>query len=432
MRRAVLLCLLMCVAPAAAAPAARAAGAWRLPVDVSAPAAETGDAQVAVDQAGRALVVWRHWEGEVSIVQAALRATDGTFGAPGDLSHDGRSAVTPAVAVNARGDAIVAWQRLDGANTTVQATVRPAGGGFSTPVDLSTPGQEAEEPQVAIDASGGTYVVWRAVHGTRGVAQASIGSVGASFSPPVDLSAADRTANAPQVAVNAAGEAVAVWATHGPDPALLGVQAATRPVGGAFSAPAVLASGVLAAEPQVAIAASGETLAVWTQPFAAPTPSIVTAVRPAGSAAWSSSTFADGDRPQVAMAPGGDAVAVWRGSDARDFSTPVIAAEHPPGGVFTSLGALATGDQAEAPRVAIDEHGAAVVVWQSWVGGLQVAAAVRDAGATFAAPTVLAGTQPLAFGPDVAMTAGGGAIAVFTRTGGSGGVVQAAEYDPTP
>jgi hypothetical protein len=50
--------------------------------------------------------------------------------APQDLSAAGQNAFNPEVAVDAQGNAIAVWRRFDGTNFIVQAAVRAAGGSF--------------------------------------------------------------------------------------------------------------------------------------------------------------------------------------------------------------------------------------------------------------------------------------------------------------
>ena len=80
--------------------------------------------------------------------------------APQDLSAAGQHAYDPQVAVDGRGNAIAVWQRFDGTNTIVQAAVRAARASFGAPQDLSTAGQTAYDPQVAVDGRGNAIAVW--------------------------------------------------------------------------------------------------------------------------------------------------------------------------------------------------------------------------------------------------------------------------------
>ena len=119
--------LVCCVVLGGGAGSAWAAPAWLAPQDLSAAGQHAYDPQVAVDGRGNAIAVWRRSEGTNTIVQAAVRTSGGSFGAPQDLSTAGQNAYDPQVAVDGRGNAIAVWSRFDGTNFIVQAAVRAAG-----------------------------------------------------------------------------------------------------------------------------------------------------------------------------------------------------------------------------------------------------------------------------------------------------------------
>ncbi|MGZ6662729.1 MAG: hypothetical protein ACXVHL_36000 [Solirubrobacteraceae bacterium] len=219
---------------------------------------------MAVDGQGNAIAVWQRSDGTNTIVQAAARAAGGSFGAPQDLSTAGQTAYDPQVAVDGQGNAIAVWQRFDGTNTVVQAAVRAVGGSFGAPQDLSAAGQTAYDPQVAVDGRGNAIAVWSASDGTNFIVQAAVRAAGGSFGAPQDLSAAGQTANDPQVAVDGQGNAIAVWSRSNGTNDI--VQAAARAAGGTFGAPQDLsAAGQDAHVPQVAVDRRGDAIAVWSR-----------------------------------------------------------------------------------------------------------------------------------------------------------------------
>ena len=72
---------------------------------------------------------------------------------PIDLVAAGQHALSPQAAFDAQGDAFAVWLSIRGSKFIVQAAVRPAASGaWQAPVDLSAAGQDAERPQVAVDA----------------------------------------------------------------------------------------------------------------------------------------------------------------------------------------------------------------------------------------------------------------------------------------
>jgi hypothetical protein len=156
----------------AAAPA-NAAPTWLAPDDLSATGQNAESPQVALDSQGDAVAVWRRYDGANYIVQAATRPAGGAWQEPDDLSEAGQNAENPQVAVDSQGDAVAVWRRYDGANYIVQAATRPTGGAWQEPDDLSATGQNAENPQVAVDSQGDAVAVWRRYDGANYIVQAA-------------------------------------------------------------------------------------------------------------------------------------------------------------------------------------------------------------------------------------------------------------------
>ncbi len=183
------------------------------------------DPQVAVGVDGTTTVVWALQDISVSqwIVQANTRpAGPGTsFSGAVDLSAVGSSTYYPQVAVGDDGTTTVVWGFLPLGNPRIaQASTRPAGGAFPDPeyvVDLSDPGQDAYDAQVAVGVDGATTVVWTRSNGEDNIVQARTRVAGSdTFSAAVDLSAEGKSGSALQVAaVGVGGAATVVWALGG-------------------------------------------------------------------------------------------------------------------------------------------------------------------------------------------------------------------------
>ena len=248
-----------------------AGGGFSKPVNLSRQGALSP--QVAIDQAGDAIVVWHREIGKYSVVQAAMRPAGGSFSKPVNLSARRQNAGGAQVAINQAGDAIVVWDRETGKHSgVVQAVLRPAGGRFSKPVNLSTQRQNAYGAQVAIDQAGNAIVVWARSTGKRGRVQAVLRPAGRSFSKAVNLSRVSKRKDVlpplPEVAINPSGDAVVGWVRTITKSGIWRVQAAMRPAGGDFSKPVNLSTpfrgkGAFTATPDVAISPSGSAIVVW-------------------------------------------------------------------------------------------------------------------------------------------------------------------------
>jgi hypothetical protein len=232
--------------------------------------------------------------------------------------------------VNAAGDAVVVWAQSETGGRVVQASHRPASSGaWSVPVALSAPGAELEA----------------------------------------------------DVAVNAAGDAVAVWSRAG-------IEAAFKPAGGGWasaSAAAVSASPAQRAVPDVGLDPAGNAVAVWIEGGV-----VRTAARSRSTAAWSvpeNLSAAGATQARVAVDPRGNAVAVWidAGRTARAALRPAAA-----GRWLAAVALSAAGAATSDLELAVDGAGSAVAVWNRGDSrsGLVDAAELDPAGPVLAGLTV--------------------------------------------
>jgi hypothetical protein len=239
-------------------------GEWSEPDDLSPAGQDVTPLEapdVAIDAAGNAIAVWK-LEGSNDIIQAAVRpAGQDDWAAPDDLSDAGQDAGEPAVAMDEAGEAVAVWTRLDGTDT-IQAAVRPADGEWAAPDDLSDASQTAGEPNVEMDGAGEAVAVWHRYNGSNFIVQAAVRPADGEWADADDLSASGQDGSSPVVATNDAVGAVAMW--YRDDGANFRVQAAVRPPDGEWSKPDTLsAAGEGAAFPEVALDAAGNAIAVF-------------------------------------------------------------------------------------------------------------------------------------------------------------------------
>ncbi len=110
--------------------------------------------------------------------------------APVNVSAPGRAAFHPEIAVDAQGSAIAVWERGNESTAIIQASVRPAGGKWQKPVSLSGGGEQAGGAQVAFDERGDAIAIWgRGPNEFTGVVQAAVRPAGGSWHKPVNVSA---------------------------------------------------------------------------------------------------------------------------------------------------------------------------------------------------------------------------------------------------
>ncbi len=293
-----------------------AGGSWQAPVNVGEVHTEWDPAPwVAVDERGDTTVVWN----DEGVIESAYQPAGGSWGAPVAVSG-ADEAFVPQAAVDAQGDATVVWMSYNGSRYVVQSAYRPAGGSWETPTELSEAGENGGDPEIALDSSSDTMVVWdghSGENGTTEVVRAAYRPAGGTWQEPADLSAAGVLieGNGLRVALGAHGEAIVTWSAYGGS---LGgydiVQAAYRPAGGSWQAPVDLSeNGGNAFPTDITFDQEGNTVVVWERE------SVVQAdYRPAGGEWQQPTSLGDGDDAVVVLdAPGdstaadGDATAVW-------------------------------------------------------------------------------------------------------------------------
>ena len=403
---------------------AAAAPSWLKAANLSA-TANGGDLDVAVDAAGDAFAVWAR----SGTVQAAQRPAGATWSGAQDVSGSCLDARGVDLAVSPAGRAVVVWECPKGGNTIVQAVTRPPGGSWSAPHDLSAQGHDARAPQVALDRAGDALAVWARSNGTDVIVQAAQRRASGDWLAPEDVSGPGRDVDRPDVALNAAGNGVAVWQSS--DGSNTVIQAAARSAAGSWSTPQTLSSGGYAERPHVGIGSAGDAVAVWS--LNAGHFRTQAAVRRAGGG-WApaetlSSAGADAFQPQVAVNAGGNAVAAWLSFDGRTYV--VQSSSRARGGAWSGIQDLTPrSPDLGAPKVALDPAGDAVAVWRGLRSARERIQAVRrPARRAWSAPELLSGTGGDADLPDVALDAAGNGAAIWQSGNGVTWKVQAAGLD---
>ena len=414
------LALLILALPQSAA----AAPTWLPPKNLSV-SGNGGDLNVAVDAAGDAFAAWTR----SGTVQAAQRPAGGTWSAAQDLSSNCFGAHSVRLAVNAAGRAVVVWECSKGGNTIVQASTRAAGRSWSAPHDLSALGQDAHVPQVALGRAGDALAVWARSNGTDVIVQAALQRPNGAWLPPEDVSGPGLDVDRPDVALDAHGNGVAVWQSS--DGYNSVIRAATRSAAGSWSTPQALSSGGYSERPQVRVDSAGDAVAVWS--FNATGWRVQAAVRRAG-AGWApaetlSGAGADALLPQVAVNPSGNAVAAWLSFDGR---TNVIQSTTRSRDVAWSAvqDISPRSPDLGSPQLALDAAGNAVAVWRGLSSSRERIQAVRHpARGAWSAPRLISPAGADADLPDIALDAAGNGAAIWQSGNGGTWTVQAAGLD---
>jgi hypothetical protein len=227
--------------------------------------------------------------------------------------------------------------------------------------------------------------------------------------------------------VSASGTAVAVWTAFGPATI---VAASVRPPGGPWQAAAPLASpGTYTGNGRVAVNAAGDALAVWAQ-GSGPDNALVAADRPAGGA-WSA------PRRLAALAPGvprmagvaldaaGGAVVGWRSLDDGQYVLHLVT-RAAAGAAWTAPAALlpkGVRQSAGEPALAMNARGDAALVWVQQ----GVRAAFKPHGRRWTPVELVAPAAGGLADPTAAIDAAGRVVAVWSRSDNLKTVVESSE-----
>ena len=286
---------------------------------------DAGKPELAVDADGNTVVMWHQVEDErVSVWFNRFAADSGWIGAeavgsPNDASDLSR----PAVAMDAVGNAIAVWERLDRDVSSIWSQRLPRSGEREESQQVEIESGDARTPRVAVDPTGNAIAVWVqqqtpdapfSTWSNRYLA--STGRWGDAELIGVE-SEDDETK--PQIAMDGAGNAIAVWAQIGGAREGIWSNRYLIDVGWETPAPVGLRNLGPARTPELAANLFGDAVAVWVQFNGVQ--DRVWSNRYTPSRGWSVSEAIDNNDPgrrpigpQVAVDPQGNAVAVWMDS----------------------------------------------------------------------------------------------------------------------
>jgi hypothetical protein len=384
-----------------------AGGAWSSPVTLSKATEEAVSPQVAISRAGATVAVWERVSGGVYALEAAAgSAQSATWQPPREVpSASSMVPLLARVATDSGGDALATWERLEGSNGVVEASFHPDGSGsWRAARTLSKTGEYMHPPQVAMDAEGLAVAVWEDKSGERVVIDGSRKPAGGeTWQPGVRVSPLPEfhNANEPQLAMDARGDAVAVWERfHEVEE----IEAASMPAGSeAWRAPVTISTLVGEDEPgnqQVAIDGQGRAVVVWLRETA----NEIEATAQNGDGSWQgpaviSPPGVTPSEPVVAVDASGDGVAAWV-QEAGGKALLASASRAAVGGWRTAV-AVPGEAKVEAPVIDIDGQGDALAAWKHYTGSYAIEASVYDAAGpllnALSIPTSGSVGQPLSF-----------------------------------
>jgi len=305
-----------------------AAPTWSVPAAVVTSPSSAGGPAVAFDHAGHAFAAWQLdttgtgvWNIQAARFDLATRA----WSTPVALHTVPRMAAAPTLATDPAGNAIATWSEDTGNfNFNIFAARFDASqGAWGAALPIQTvSGQTGQAPQVVMDAAGNGTVVWQQYTGSgvsMAVYAARFDAATSTWKPAVQLDPGTGATN-PHVALDAAGNGVAVWEQGSAGGAAQIAAARWSQSAGAWSAAQVLQTSSLSgSNPQVAVAADGSTTVVWSQTESGGARTAQAVRAASATAAWGApralspaTGVSAADWTTAQADPGGNVIVTWQ------------------------------------------------------------------------------------------------------------------------
>lgn len=337
---------------------------------------ETGEGlarspQIAQDATGNAIAVWYQAEkgsnGPNTGIYSNRYTVDSGWGEAVLLETDDGLAYNPQISLDATGNAIAVWtvQNDGGMTANIYSNRYTIGSGWDDAALLETGEEWADFPQITLNASGIAIAVWYQNDGAAYRIYSKHYTVNSGWGAAILLDTGDGNAVFPQVALNSTGNAIAVWEQS--DGITSNIYSNRYTVGSGWGAAILLETGDGNANfPQIALNAKGNAIAVWHQEN--DTAFNIYSNRYAVDSGWSEAVLlatnvAFGYNPQIAIDATGNAITVWGQNDGTAFN--IYSNRYTVNGGWDETALLETGDgSAYFPQIALDSMGTAIAVWE--------------------------------------------------------------------
>ena len=332
----------------------------------------TGNAdyhQVSVSSAGDAVAVWQQSDGtRDNIWSNRYVVGDGWGDAQLIETDDSGNASKPQVAVNSAADAVAVWQQSDGTRWNIYSNRYVVGDGWGSAQLIETDDSgNALGPQVAVDDAGNAVAVWYQSNGTRYNICSNRYVVGEGWGTVQLIDTYSLyDSSSPEVAVDGAGNAVVVWKQY--DGTFIGLMSNRYVAGTGWGVAQRIDTSIGGIDShQVSVSSAGDAVAVWQQVNG--TRWDIYSNRYVIGDGWGSAQLIETDNsgdafdPQVAANAVGDAVAVWEqnGNTHRN----IWSNRYVVGTGWGTAQLIETDNSGDAydPQVAANAAGDAVAVW---------------------------------------------------------------------
>jgi hypothetical protein len=273
------------------------------------------------------------------------------------------------IAINADGNAIAVWSHLITANSIVANRYVSGAGWVGTQLLETDDAGAASQVQIAINADGNAIAVWRQMTNTKNsiLANRYISGTGWAGAELLETDDAGGAAT-PQIAMGADGNAIAIWRQVTNTKYSILANRYVSSTGWAGAELLETDDTGIAESPQIAIDGNGNAIAVWRQ--ITNTVDSIFANRYISGTGWGNAELLETDDtyavydPQIGVGADGNAIAVWYQNDG--IGTSIWANRYVSSTGWAGPELLETDDTdaAEYPQIAIGADGNAIAIWR--------------------------------------------------------------------
>ena len=331
---------------------------------------------VAMDDSGNAVVVWTQNDSGHDDIWSNRYVTGSGWQTSMLMENDNTdSAYSPRVAMDELGNAMIVWSQGDGTRYNVWARRYAAGSGWEPAEIIETTDYNAQIVELAMDAQGNAIAIWMQYDGTRFNIYTNRYVFGTGWGMPEIRETLNQPAYGPAVAMDAQGNAMAMW--HQWDGSYYSIFASYFAVGSGWSVAEMVETidTGTANYPDLAFDAKGNVIAAWTC-FDGSVKNIW-ANRYIPGTGWGTAEMIDvptadmdSSSPRVSAGGDGRAVVVWNKNDGM-FLSDMWANVYSADSGWRTAGLIETEDGMASSQCAkADSQGNAIVMWSQDTGAI--------------------------------------------------------------
>jgi hypothetical protein len=348
----------------------------------------------------------------------------------------------PHVAIADSGETLAVWpQAVNGTDQIWESKYTDAAG-WSPPIRIDTATTTAAYSQVIYDSAGNAFIVWQQLDGARyHIYYSRLSSGATTWSAPAQMDTAMGNAETPQVAADAHGNLVALWTQSDSVQAgaVFHIGSSIYPSDtGSWSAPVIMIADdptLSAFLPKLVSNANGIAEAMWVQFDGSIWSNQYTPASGWGTPQLVEAGGNGNHLPQLAIDQNGNVIAVWDRMDLNDPQAHMRYATLPTGGSWPASALISATDAdtlefTEAPQIAFDAQGDALVVWSRTYGGhTNGRSAVYTPGTGWSAPVGVDDGSEVDDGVALAVAPNGNAVVAWRQFANSVSTVLAAFFE---